>query len=819
MSPARQSSGASNPAGEPDPTQPEAAATEPEAAATEPAAATETEAATEPESATEPAAATGPGPLADLVSGDAKQWSGSAISDPVREVFAELAADMPPEPTRTGPTLGPKAQAKADRLDAASRPPEKRGFRPLLFVGALVGAAVIVLLLAVGAAYGLTQAYAGKVVPGVKVGTVDVSGLDRAQVMAKLAAEFANLGEGKVTIATPIGTTIVTYSDLGRAPDTEVMADAALSVGHSGSFLGDAAVMARTVFSGQVVPVVVKMDPAAIATRLRALVGTTTVAPKNASVSVVDGKFTVAPSSKGRGVDEAAVASSIIETLSSPDAPAGLEAKGAFVDLAPQFDDQDAEAAIEAAGLMAVNVNLTWGGDFPIALATPTPEATAAASGPVGDSPAPSSSDIGSPSPVATAVASPTRLVSPTPTSSPIPTQTFMIPAATIHGWILFDWRLDGTYGPMADPALIHKYLDGISAKVRIKPIEPRVITDSTGKPVGLESGANGADIDYDATIAAIQAYLAKLAGGSAVGSGAAIVMRAVEPTINSVEKLDSMVVIGAWTTTFYPNETNGFGVNIRLPAKLLNGQVVAPGQEFTFFNAVGPIDPAHGWTYGGVIVGGKSDHTGAMGGGICSASTTMFNAAARAGLKINERHAHFYYINRYPSGLDATVYSNGVTMWDLKWTNDTPYPIVIRGVTTGKSTSRVTFELWSLPINRTVLFNGQPAAKFTGGKQANTVKAGDITVYVSTLAPGQKYRAEYPTDGFDTTVRRVVTDSTGATLWQDTWNSKYRKVDGILQVGAPLVTAPAITSVEQGNAVLGRKRKSGPLMDEELAG
>ena len=110
----------------------------------------------------------------------------------------------------------------------------------------------------------------------------------------------------------------------------------------------------------------------------------------------------------------------------------------------------------------------------------------------------------------------------------------------------------------------------------------------------------------------------------------------------------------------------------------------------------------------GGVIIGGKSDHTGAMGGGICSASTTMFNAAARAGLQIDERHAHFYYINRYPVGLDATVYSNGYETWDLKWTNDTPYPIVIRSYTTNGSRSTITVELWSLPLNRTVTFARQ---------------------------------------------------------------------------------------------------------------
>src|SRR5450756_2811564 len=100
----------------------------------------------------------------------------------------------------------------------------------------------------------------------------------------------------------------------------------------------------------------------------------------------------------------------------------------------------------------------------------------------------------------------------------------------------------------------------------------------------------------------------------------------------------------------FYPDISNGNGANIRVPAALLNGQIVAPGQQFSFFQAVSPIDLAHGYAMGGVIEHGKSDHTGAIGGGICSASTTMFNAAARAGLQIDERHAHFYYCLLYTS-------------------------------------------------------------------------------------------------------------------------------------------------------------------------
>ena len=54
----------------------------------------------------------------------------------------------------------------------------------------------------------------------------------------------------------------------------------------------------------------------------------------------------------------------------------------------------------------------------------------------------------------------------------------------------------------------------------------------------------------------------------------------------------------------------------------------------------------------------------------------------------------------------------------------------------------------------------------------------------MSTLKPGQQNRAEYPTDGFDTSATRTVTDSTGNVIHTDTWNSHYTKVDGILQIG-----------------------------------
>ena len=75
-----------------------------------------------------------------------------------------------------------------------------------------------------------------------------------------------------------------------------------------------------------------------------------------------------------------------------------------------------------------------------------------------------------------------------------------------------------------------------------------------------------------------------------------------------------------------------------------------------------------------------RSVAMGALAGGICSTSTTLFNAAMRFGLEIGERTAHYYYIDRYPLGLDATVSITGGGRQTMSFRNDTKGIIFIRG-------------------------------------------------------------------------------------------------------------------------------------------
>jgi vancomycin resistance protein YoaR len=611
------------------------------------------------------------------------------------------------------------------------------------FALAFVGGALASLFLLSLVAFAYAGSYDNRVLPGVHAGSVDLSGLTRQEAIAKLQAGYAYLGQGEVTVTTPVGVATITYQQVSRGPDVEAMADAAMAVGHDANPIASAASVGHSAVFGENIPVVIQVDPNALAQRIRALVGTSSVAPKDAQASAKGGTFSYTPSEPGHGVDEQAVGAAIIAQLTQADAPADLKAGGTFVALKPRVTDADAQKAIDQAKAMAsVDVTLTW--------------STRPASAP-----------------------------------SSWKAQTWKITSSEISGWILFGIRSDGTYGPTLDPAQVEAYLVSITAKASIPPVQPTVGFNPTGgQPTNPTGGKDGIGVDPEATTAALSSYLEALAIGGSAKDSIEVVTGPIHPQMSTIDT-SGMQVIGKWTTTFYPSGSNGDGDNIRVPANKLRGKVIGPGQQFSFLDLVGPIDLAHGYAMGGVIVGGRSEHSGAIGGGICSASTTMFNAAFLAGLQIDERHAHYYYIDRYPVGRDATVYSNGTSTWDLKWTNDTPYPIVIKAWTTYGYNSTVAFELWSVPLtgaqHRKVTYTEDPV-------QTDPVKAtNDPPWYVSSLKPGMTYVAEYATDGFKTSVTRKVTLDDGTVLHNDTWDSVYGVVNGQVQIGGtpPPSTTP----------------------------
>lgn len=96
---------------------------------------------------------------------------------------------------------------------------------------------------------------------------------------------------------------------------------------------------------------------------------------------------------------------------------------------------------------------------------------------------------------------------------------------------------------------------------------------------------------------------------------------------------------------------------NIKTNAQTMSNTILAPGEEFSFVELMGPVNAANGYKPELVIKGDKTIPE--YGGGICQVSSTIFRAVINSPLEITERHAHSYVVEYYGTpGLDATIYT-----------------------------------------------------------------------------------------------------------------------------------------------------------------
>jgi vancomycin resistance protein YoaR len=155
------------------------------------------------------------------------------------------------------------------------------------------------------------------------------------------------------------------------------------------------------------------------------------------------------------------------------------------------------------------------------------------------------------------------------------------------------------------------------------------------------------------------------------------IVVDQVYPSI-SEEDLKVMGELSSAITWYNSGEIDRTH-NLVRAASAINGQVVNPGEVFSFNKTVGARSFETGYRDAMVIVSGRFEP--GVGGGICQVSSTLYNSVLKADLEIVERHNHALAVAYIPVGLDATV-SWGIQ--DFRFKNNTDHPIYIRTNTGG---------------------------------------------------------------------------------------------------------------------------------------
>ena len=225
---------------------------------------------------------------------------------------------------------------------------------------------------------------------------------------------------------------------------------------------------------------------------------------------------------------------------------------------------------------------------------------------------------------------------------------------------------------------------------------------------------------------------------------------------------------------TIYGGDPNRIH-NVQLVARLIDGKVIAPGATFSFNQATGARTADKGFLEAPVIINGEV--TTGLGGGVCQVSTTVFNAAYEAGLKITDRTNHALYISHYPQGRDATVDYPDV---DLRFVNDTPRWLLLR---TFVGSSSLVVDLYGAPIHRRVVSQTRPLVD-TGPPPTKKV-------FDATLFKGVTVVEESGEPSRSTSVRRLVYEPSGKLLYDNTWYSSYRGEPRLVRVGTKAKEKP----------------------------
>ena len=571
--------------------------------------------------------------------------------------------------------------------------------------------ALLAVLVGVIALVAFGRSYDGRVLPGVVVGGVAVGGMTEADARTALDSALGGMEDGRIRVAASGTTDEITYAEVRRSIDDEGMLQEAFAHGRGGTRLEEAIAGLQGLLRPTTIPISIGYDRPTLAAKLAAFRVLAEHEAVDARARISHGTFTALPAADGLAVDTTAVQSKIDTALLDPATPSLISYAADSLVLPPKTSDADVARAIDQARRIAT----------PIKLVTPN--------------------------------------------------RSWSITSKVLASWMTFDG--DGaSYGPTIDTGRAAALLKNVKKHVAIKPTDARFVRDRAGRVFGVSASSAGRALDVEATVDSIVNILDGRAVGAKTPSKVEVTTKAVGPDVTTSEatkKAPHVERIGSWTTYYQVSAHNGFAANITVPARRLDGVVVRPGETFDFWRALGEVSFRTGYRLGGAIVGGHSVEGKALAGGICAASTTLFNAAARGGLQIVARQPHWYYITRYPLGLDATV-SDSQTM---RFRNDTAHPVMIRSQA---SPGVVRFEIWSVPNGRTTTWS-QPSV-------TNVVRGYDTTQYMSSLRPGEQKRVEYPVDGKDVSVTRTVRDGAGRVVHRDTFISHYHRMVGILLIG-----------------------------------
>jgi vancomycin resistance protein YoaR len=577
---------------------------------------------------------------------------------------------------------------------------------------------LVVVGIGLGAAFAVQDAYAQRALPGVTVGGVAVGSLERDAIRQRLESELlAPWAASTVTLVDGTRTWRATNGQLAIAPDIDEAITGALAYGKDGRIIDRLGAWIDALRGEATVPFAMRAQGTALDGWMTQVAHDVDRAPISGALGFGPTGLVATQPVLGRSVDRGETIAALLSADSLGDREVALRIRTTYPEVdASGFDEAYTRAAAVTTPLTVHVEDRSW------------------------DEVAPGLATFLN---VERVVAKPGELPA-------IPSDA--IAPATRYRYVttLIDARVTTWVSAVAN------LLDHPGKNARF------VVSADGG--ISITPSESGVKIDQDKFRTLVLSELVTPAVGTTRQIAAPAAVDTPAFTTDQAKALAPELQKTSTYTTYYPPSVSRHA-NISTGASQFDGVVIMPGQTFSFWELLGPVTVDRGYMYAGAIINNRSDEN-VIGGGLCQVSTTIFNAISRQGYDIVERHAHGYYIDRYPIGYDAAVFEPGV---DFKWRNDTQNPVFIYSWSGAAS---LTIDVWGIPTGRTVVVSDPVQRNF---------------VHPPADQPADPaFPAGVSVDGRDVWRTRTVYEN-GVAIHQDTFASHYAPV-----WGGPLPTVAA---------------------------
>ena len=290
------------------------------------------------------------------------------------------------------------------------------------------------------------------------------------------------------------------------------------------------------------------------------------------------------------------------------------------------------------------------------------------------------------------------------------------------------------------DTALIHTFVSEECAKYNTEPKNAQ-IHQKQGKPL-IKNSKNGSKVMEDETAEKIKRTILEDWDRTSNLVIPAITVE-VMPAFDSAKAAECSDLLGEFSSGFHTSNENRVK-NLENAANLIDGTVLFSGEQFSMYQTLYPITEENGFKKAGSYAGGKVVQS--VGGGICQATTALYNAVLWAELEIIQRNPHSMTVSYAEPSKDAAIAG---TYKDLKFSNNWNTPIYIEAVAENKA---ISFRLWGKevrPKSRTIEYVS---------KVLETIKPGeDMITEDPNIPAGERIVTQEAYTGYKAELYKVI--------------------------------------------------------------